>query len=408
MIVTINQDGDTPTRHEPCAIGTLTYLYDRSRDSRAGGAPGQDFIAFDGGEDWLAFALCDGVSQSFYGDIAARYLGEHLVAWLAADHNPEFFSAALNAALATWTPDASALVAAKPIPESLPPMVRDALERKRTNGSEAMFVCGRVDHRLGLLFLGWMGDMRLTLWDEQQQPIDLPDPVWETRERWSTRLGAKNGTAHSAVLPLSGIGRILAYSDGVGSDAQTLHHLPVDEWNDLAAHRRTLPTSDDLSIFALTFTPLTLSDPLPAPILSQPEPDEPALRWTAIPAAGWYRLAFERDGRRLRTLDTSAAQATSAILPTELLVEGAIICRVQALAMGHAAGLWSDPIPVYRSEQMLMSSPPSPTPPPSRPTLVVSGYRPLTSGDFQTSAISLVAALLAVALAVGYIALTTR
>ncbi|PJF34425.1 MAG: hypothetical protein CUN49_15725, partial [Candidatus Thermofonsia Clade 1 bacterium] len=81
-VITLNQETDTPARRERIGKVMLTYLYDRSRDSQQAGARGQDFIAFCGNEKRLAFAICDGVSQSFYGDLAARFLGEKLVAWL--------------------------------------------------------------------------------------------------------------------------------------------------------------------------------------------------------------------------------------------------------------------------------------------------------------------------------------
>src|SRR4051812_28143375 len=102
--ITINQDSDTPARREITALATLTYLYDRSRDSKQGNAPGQDFITFRCEGQRLAFAVCDGVSQSFYGDLAARFLGEQLVSWLSeADLTRQDFGAALDSLLRDLT-----------------------------------------------------------------------------------------------------------------------------------------------------------------------------------------------------------------------------------------------------------------------------------------------------------------
>ena len=58
------------------------FAFDRSADSIKANEPGQDYIAIIAADDRIAFVLCDGVSQSFYGDLAARILGDQLVTWL--------------------------------------------------------------------------------------------------------------------------------------------------------------------------------------------------------------------------------------------------------------------------------------------------------------------------------------
>lgn len=67
------------------------FAYARSADTRASGDVGQDYLAVREGPQTLVFALCDGVSQSFYGDLAARYLGDALVAWLGERLPPRWF-----------------------------------------------------------------------------------------------------------------------------------------------------------------------------------------------------------------------------------------------------------------------------------------------------------------------------
>src|SRR3954454_2627255 len=114
--VTINQDTDTPARREITPIAALTYLYDRSRDSKKNNAPGQDFIAFRCTDSRLIFAVCDGVSQSFYGDLAARFVGERLVNWLAEQTSfDDSFPQRLNEVMRAWTEEATPLVQGKPL-----------------------------------------------------------------------------------------------------------------------------------------------------------------------------------------------------------------------------------------------------------------------------------------------------
>ena len=55
------------------------YAYSRSSDTQKANDLGQDFLAFSSNKNRFAFALCDGVSQSFYGDLGARILGTKLL-----------------------------------------------------------------------------------------------------------------------------------------------------------------------------------------------------------------------------------------------------------------------------------------------------------------------------------------
>jgi hypothetical protein len=256
-----DQTQDLPTYTQNAGWAEITALYDRSRDSRGGDAPGQDFIAYACDEGRLAFAVCDGVSQSFFGDLAAQFLGERLVRWLIATDRPD--AERLNAVLSEWTADASALVADKEIRESLPPMVRDALTKKRENGSESMFAAGLIDRPNGAVHLCWMGDMRIRVFDSAGEPVEIPGAAWETRERWSSRMGPKNGSARVAELPLQSAARIVVHSDGVGSYAESLHTLAADDLNGMVHTLRDAPASDDVSVLDIRLDGMS-AVPIPA------------------------------------------------------------------------------------------------------------------------------------------------
>ena len=262
-LVTFPQRADTAARRIRLPGAVLTALYDRSRDSRKAAAAGQDFIAFTAAEGRIAFCVCDGVSQSFYGDLAARYLGENLAAWLI-DLTPPAdsaaFSAALEAALAAWLPEAAEIVAHHPISANVLPMVRDALEKKRAIGSETMFVAGLIDLQGGHLYACWMGDMRLLLWDSTNQPIEVPGAAWETRERWSMLHGPRNGSPHVAIIPLGGIARITAHSDGVGPMGSVLREISLEALNHMARELADMPASDDISVLDIQLDPATVPD----------------------------------------------------------------------------------------------------------------------------------------------------
>jgi hypothetical protein len=343
-IITLNPESDTPARREITPGAVLTYLYNRSRDSRQHDAPGQDFVAYTYDAERITFAVCDGVSQSFYGDLAARFLGEHLVAWLrdldlgSAPNLPaKTFAALVNAQLCDWVAEASAQVAAKAVSDQVPPMLADALARKREVGSESMFVAGLIDLVGGRLMACWMGDVRLWLWDAQNQPIDLPGAVWETRERWSSRVGPKNGSPRVLILPLAGVARMTAHSDGVGTRTDDLSIVTPERLDSLARELDAAPASDDVAILDIALVRVPGGEPLPAPMPYLPDEDEPLIHWEPVAGAAWYRVAIED----ARTVDTPGA---TFVLPAD--IAGPVRCCVQAFSADGMPGAWSEPVSV--------------------------------------------------------------
>jgi len=192
------------------------YAYARSADSRTANDPGQDYLTLREDGRRLAFVLCDGVSQSFYGDLAAQFLGDALVEWLWNRNppNPEAFREELADFLDALVETATARVAAYSLPDSLPPMVRQVLEEKRALGSETTFVAGLLDTDAGVLLLAWMGDSRLRLWGKEGELTDRLGDTFHTQERWSTRRG-RIGELHTTWMPLSGLRYLMVYSDGL-------------------------------------------------------------------------------------------------------------------------------------------------------------------------------------------------
>src|SRR5207249_4736565 len=98
----------------------------------------------------FVFEVCDGVGQSFYGDLASRLLGELLSDWLSSlvvSSTPSVseLRAALAMFLGEATVKATAAVDAMPLPSDTPPILEEVLNDKRKSGSESTFVCGRID-----------------------------------------------------------------------------------------------------------------------------------------------------------------------------------------------------------------------------------------------------------------------
>jgi hypothetical protein len=290
----------------------------------------------------------------------------------------------------------------KPVNPKLASMVRDALDRKRENGSETMFVAGVLDIAQHKLAVCWMGDMRVWLWDAAGHSVDLPGAEWLTRERWSTRVGPKNGDPRTAIVPLDNIARITIHSDGVGSRAPELASISLDSLNRLVRDLEQSPASDDVSILDIMISdgaPTPVTAPLPAPQPRFPDPDEPVLEWDAVEGAEWYRVAQKTAERQW----TGDVQSPTFFIPFDL--SGTIEYRVQALASDRVPSAWSEPIQVTMRARGEVVSPDLPV------FANVGGVaEPIVSGvrPFQVGVIMALALLLSLVLSVSWYFLYLR
>src|SRR5262249_28181962 len=130
--VQVAQDKETPLRMGERGLLTWRYAYARAAESSAAHQPGQDYLTFRRDHRTLVFALCDGVGQSFCGDIAARMVGDTLIEWLWRIHPAETDARSLqdelHATLIALTQPASQRVHAHPLPPDFPALLREVLE----------------------------------------------------------------------------------------------------------------------------------------------------------------------------------------------------------------------------------------------------------------------------------------
>lgn len=262
--VQLRQDAETPLTTMRIPFGTVLYLYVRSGDSVSNASLGQDYVTFQYEGTNLTFAVCDGVGQSFMGDLAARLLGDGLNEWLAGIDRPadaESFSEAVTKALDTLTESSAQQVADFKLPEHLPPLVVQALEMQREYGSESMFVAGRI--ALGgaepWIALCWLGDSPVAAIDIDGKLVDL-GPKGHTSERWNASVGVK-GKVHTWVGSADNVARVAGYTDGLG-----VEHVPTDaDLVRMVAGWIDDPPMDDASLFdvRLAPSPQTVGEPQP-------------------------------------------------------------------------------------------------------------------------------------------------
>ena len=378
-LLKVPQDRETPVQVVRGRVFTYRLAYARAAETRVAGDVGQDYLAMREGERSFVFALCDGVSQSFYGDLAARYLGDALVTWLSDGLPPTMELEAIRAALTTYLHDltgpATEQVRRHPLPSDIPQMLRDVLEEKRALGSESTFVCGRVDlpggeFPAGRVVLAWMGDSRLRLWGSGDgSPADLGG-VFETAQRWSSRRGPVGGDPHVFVAPLVQAGhrfnRLMAYSDGLAALDDRNKTPSNHALQDLITRAGEAATSDDISFLEvwLGAVPAHIeAAPAPAPHLLEVGLRKGHIRvaWRRVLGADQYEVEV-RDGK-VRTWQIPRTDWESPVLPP-----GEYRLRVRAWK-DEEPGEWSEERRVTVPEAKVVP-PPSPKPTAPQPVAV--------------------------------------
>jgi hypothetical protein len=299
--VRIDQTRETPFTQVPTPCAEIGYLYARASDSRSNQIEGQDYLAFNYNQGVISFAVCDGVGQSFCGNLAAQFLGDALVKWfeeLGPVAREDVLASKTTRFLEGLTARGQQRVVEYPLPLNLPPLIKAALEGQRAYGSETMFVGGCLRFPqdpcdlsdAGQLWLCWLGDTQVQLFDRAGQPIDL-EAEWATQERWSMTKGVRGAEGvHARMDDLSQIGRVIVHSDGLSSVANHLYDLlNTPQLLQQEAERiYNSPESDDISLIDIRLRVL------PAPelyVIKNPwRLGSYLLHWSPVPNAADYMI----------------------------------------------------------------------------------------------------------------------
>jgi hypothetical protein len=166
----------------------------------------------------------------------------------------------LRPRLDQWARNAQATLADQGISPELPAVVREVLEELRQSyGSEAVFLCGRVDTpeqahahapspRVQASFC-WMGNVRARLFTTGGQSIEMGNKDDDV-DRWSTVRG-RHGTVRTQIFTLDSIDRLIVNTDGLETISGELANLSDDELQMRARQLHALPTNDDMTVLDL-------------------------------------------------------------------------------------------------------------------------------------------------------------
>ncbi|GCE28051.1 hypothetical protein KDA_35350 [Dictyobacter alpinus] len=237
----------------------------RCREAQEQSLPNQDYATVSYCKDGssLIFCICDGVGSSYKGDFAACCLASYLVKWLQAlparQERPTRLDAALQEQLDRLAPVAQGQLIKLEMPDDTPALVREVLEDLcRDYGSEAVFLCGRLDYEMSVdgrpgqlsdaLFC-WMGNVTARLFLDSQQSISLGEKT-DKNGRWSTRRGCR-GELHTWSRSLPALERLVIHTDGLDEIGTSLATLDDDALLAEIQHLLTLPKSDDMTLLDL-------------------------------------------------------------------------------------------------------------------------------------------------------------
>jgi Protein phosphatase 2C len=326
----VPQSIETPVTFVSAPGVYLRYTYSRSSDSMASGIDGQDYLCFQHNDQKFVFVVADGVGSSFCGNLAARILGDGLLEWLWAADIPYFGAAAAlgeaaTSALNRLQKQAHYEVEAYEIPGQISPLVRQALEAQRAYGSEAIFAAMRIDHPSptipdGLISLCWMGDTQVHLIDLDGQKIEIGGR-WENANRWSTTQGVR-GAMSAWMRELSGIGRIVAFTDGLAGHASQVFDDSDDQLDREIRAGARLPTSDDVALIDV-ITRTARYEGYPDPDLPDPNLERPQLEpiWNPT-GTGMYELRWTWAGEKNASF--MIQEATNPALSDGKVMEGIV------------------------------------------------------------------------------------
>ncbi len=275
-----------PLLRIPARPADVRLLLDRSYESAQAGEPTQDYLAVRCDPRRLSFAVTDGVGSSFLGDVAAQILAIALADWFASGPGGDQVAPALDRYLRELSKEMAERVANWPIAESVPALIRAALDQQRSYGSEAMFVAGTVDlsgRRGATAAVAWLGDTRLRVIMRDGRSLDHSG---RTNDRWSSRLGPR-GMVQSQAWHVADVARVVACTDGVISMLDSAVELSDAALQEVMARHAQRPGNDDMALVDIGLAPRAMPPgDAPNPNLWRRLTEEPQRRHARSTPAG--------------------------------------------------------------------------------------------------------------------------
>ena len=323
-------------RKTPVTNGSKTapfffrYGLDRSHDTQKLDQSGQDCISVQWTATRLAATLSDGVSQSFFGELAAAELSNKLSQFLLAlpnESDPTFLRDTIRAFLDNLSSTFSRTVEEHSLEDVEPAFLRAVLEKKRYLGSEAVFTSILLDKTTNLTLLVWAGDCRLRLWQRGEEVtrelLRLEDFI--TQERWSSSKGVV-GNLHLALFPFSSFDTIVSYSDGLAllDEKTNIFQESNVALEHYVSQTKSLASSDDVSFLQISTLPAEMADQglvaqLPElRVMEQATSNHVQFQWQNLPRVqAWEVVADSETGFAKLTTSKNVVKVPKSEIPSD-------------------------------------------------------------------------------------------
>lgn len=197
----------------------------RSLDYDEGNHPGQDFAAVRGGDGgYVVGVVADGVSRSFYGNIAAYHVGKWLVNTLWQERESLPSRDRLEEKLKELEKELAPEVESYSIPQDIAPTLMKVLENRRPKGSQAVFAAFVWNAQENNLCLYQVGDIDALV----HYPDKSPELVQAAPTgRWSSAGKSEMRLEEGSYEGISGI---VIKSDGASKDwGESLEDNALDQ-----------------------------------------------------------------------------------------------------------------------------------------------------------------------------------
>ena len=287
LTIVLPQDEDTPVKYVENGHFFYRYAYLRSFEARASGKKGQDFLAIKEDGQKFVFGICDGISASFFGEVAAKFLGEKLMDYLWGFELTEYndqFRAEFNEKLREWAVEATELLEKVELPDS-PPMLRDVLKQQQQDyGSQTTFSAGVIDIAKKRMIFIQLGNNHSGFQQDSQWHVETTPRT--KNNCWSSKAGTLESSDVVEVYFREPPSAMFVTTDGLADfgNIETLmvdtQSLPNDVLETLFKHDFR-GNRDDASFFQLWLNQSPAFDvPLPQGVNGFIGDDMVAIRWS--------------------------------------------------------------------------------------------------------------------------------
>ncbi|MDQ0194705.1 hypothetical protein [Paenibacillus wynnii] len=248
----------------------IRYTYARSRETQQGDDIGQDYLTYKVTNDGIMFCVCDGVSQSYYGNLAAKYLGDALLQFMSESDcfnsmDSEYVKYRLCSSLQRMTAQATAMINRHEIPTHIGGLFREVLEEKRMKGSETTFVCGKIIYsaaqKKGQITAACLGDTGIRLFDYGTEIPGLLTGEISHWNRWSSCDGVLGEGPSILTVSLerdaSGPNCIQVFTDGLMGYKKWRRPPDDAELRQMIHTSHDHAASDDVSFLEISWNEVT-------------------------------------------------------------------------------------------------------------------------------------------------------